>query len=108
MPCSICRNHYKDFLQKQPISPYLDNRKSLKRWVLDCHNNVNKLNHKKIWTIKEMENYYDNAYNNKEHFKCKFEIKEKNDKKKFKYNSASNILIVILFIIIFCMYIFKF
>ena len=108
LPCSICRNHYKDFLQKQPISPYLDNKKSLKRWVLDCHNNVNKLNNKKIWTIKEMENYYDNAYNNKENFKCKFEIKEKHDKKKFKYNSASNILIVILFIIIFCMYIFKF
>ena len=107
LPCSICRNHFKEFLQKQPISPYLDNKKSLKRWVLDCHNNVNKLTNKKIWSIKDMENHYDNIYNNKENFKCNFVIKEKG-KKKFRYNTVSNILIIILFIIIFCLYIFKF
>jgi hypothetical protein len=107
LPCSICRNHYKKFLQEQPISPYLDNKNSLKRWVLDCHNNVNKLNNKKIWTMKEVDDYYDNIYNNKENFKCNFIIKDKK-KKKFKYNSLSNILIIILFVIIFCLYIFKF
>ena len=107
LPCSICRNHYKKFLQDQPISPYLDNKKSLKRWILDCHNNVNKLNNKKIWTMKEVDIYYDNIYNNKEKFKCSFVIKDKK-KKKFKYNSLSNIFIIILFIIIFCLYIFKF
>ena len=107
LPCSICRNHYKDFLQKQPISPYLDNKNSLKRWVLDCHNNVNKLSSKKIWTLKELDNYYNNIYNNKENFKCNFITKNKQNKK-FQYNSISNILILILFIIIFCLYIFKF
>ena len=107
LPCSICRNHYKDFLKNQPIAPFLDNKQSLKRWVLDCHNNVNKLNNKKIWSLKEMENYYDNVYNNKEKFKCNF-VSDEKTKKKFAYNSASNILIIILFIIIFCLYIFKF
>ena len=108
LPCSICRNHYKEFLKNHPLSPYLDNNKSLTRWVLDLHNNVNKLNNKKIWTMKEMKNYYENIYNNKEHFKCSFKLKEKGTKEKFKYNSASNILIIILFVIIFCLYIFKF
>lgn len=107
LPCSICRNHYKKFLQDQPISPYLDNKSSLKRWILDCHNNVNKINGKKIWTIKESDDYYNNIYNNKENFKCKFIEKNKKNKK-FKYNSISNILILILFVIIFCLYIFKF
>ena len=43
LPCEICRGHYKEFLKKKPISPYLDNKKSLMEWVLDCHNNINKI-----------------------------------------------------------------
>lgn len=107
LPCSICRDHYKNFLVDQPISPYLDNRDSLKKWILDCHNNVNKLNNKKVWTMKESDNYYNNIYNNKENFKCNFTVKNTKNKR-FKYNSISNILIFILFIIIFCLYVFKF
>ena len=107
LPCTICREHYKDFLKKKPLSPYLDSKKALMRWVLDCHNNVNKINGEKTWTFEEMKKYYDNIYNNQDNFKCSF-VKKNKEKTKFTYNTVSNILIVILFIIIFCFYIFKF
>ena len=106
LPCEICRGHYKDFLKNKPLSPYLDSNKALMKWVLECHNNVNKINGEKVWTFEEMKKYYDNIYNNQENFKCQF-IKKKN-KSKFTYNTVSNIIIIILFIIIFCFYIFKF
>lgn len=103
LPCQTCRDHYAIFLQNKPISPYLDNKNTLKKWVLDCHNNVNKINGEKVWTIEQLDNHYNNIYDNKHKFKCDFVIK-----KKITNNNISNILIVVLFTIIFCFYIFKF
>jgi len=41
LPCPVCRNHYKETLQKLPVETWLDNRKSLVEWVWMVHNDVN-------------------------------------------------------------------
>jgi hypothetical protein len=41
IPCPICREHYSEFLQKTPISPFLDRRDDLFKWTVEVHNSVN-------------------------------------------------------------------
>ena len=98
LPCMICKEHYKKFMKQNPISPYLDNKKSLINWVLELHNHANVITGEKIWTLEELQNHYNNIYQNREKFKCQF-IKKKDRPKKFKYNSFSYIIIFILLII---------
>ena len=49
LPCSLCANHYKENLQKFPLSDdILDSRDKLIKWGIDIHNSVNELNNKPI------------------------------------------------------------
>jgi hypothetical protein len=41
LPCPVCRSHYKEILQANPVESWLDNRKSLVEWVWTMHNQVN-------------------------------------------------------------------
>lgn len=111
LPCQKCRTHYTEYLNKNPISPYLDNKDNLILWVLNCHNNVNKINSKKLYSLDEMKQFYNNVYSNSDKFK--FKLINKNDikeldtkKKKINYHLILNIVFIILFIILFLIYIF--
>ena len=42
IPCPVCREHYKQHLEKMPLSPHLDRRADLFRWTVELHNQVNK------------------------------------------------------------------
>ena len=61
-----CRNHF----IKQIDNPNLSidnnvNSDKIFNWTVDLHNNVNKMNHKKIWSYDEARSYYQiNNYNN--------------------------------------------
>jgi hypothetical protein len=59
IPCSICRQHYKEYIVQKPIITFLDNRTDLIRWTLDIHNKVNKQLSKPEWTLEEMLIYYE-------------------------------------------------
>jgi hypothetical protein len=59
IPCAICREHYKDHLTQQPITPFLDSREDLLKWTIDIHNKVNALSNKKQWTQAEVMHYYE-------------------------------------------------
>lgn len=65
IPCSECRKHYQDFFNKQPIINYLDNRDKLIEWVMDAHNNVNKMTNKPIWTLDQVFNHYKQIFDEK-------------------------------------------
>lgn len=58
IPCPICREHYKQHIQKLPLSPHLDRRDDLFRWTVEVHNEVNKLLGKPMVTEAESIKYY--------------------------------------------------
>ncbi len=41
LPCSICRNHYKENLKRFPLHSSLGSQEDLSRWLVDVHNSVN-------------------------------------------------------------------
>jgi hypothetical protein len=59
LPCSICREHYKEYLQAKPISTFLDSRTDLIKWTIQIHNKVNKMLGKSEWTLEEVLSYYE-------------------------------------------------
>ena len=41
LPCSVCREHFREVLKGLPVETWLDNRTSLIEWVWMVHNKVN-------------------------------------------------------------------
>ena len=62
IPCDICKQHYREHLQVNPISPHLDSRDSLVRWLVDVHNSVNKSLGKPILNMDQVVEIYRQAY----------------------------------------------
>ena len=54
LPCSICRNHYKNHLETNPITPHLDDRLSFSKWVVNLHNQVNIMLGKPVKSYKDV------------------------------------------------------
>jgi FAD-linked sulfhydryl oxidase len=48
LPCRVCRLHYAEYLQSNPIQYHLDSQDSLKKWLFSLHNYVNVRLEKKI------------------------------------------------------------
>ena len=60
LPCEKCRRHYQTYLSSYPITPHLDSRASLIKWVIQVHNFVNENLGKRIYTVAEVLNIYKN------------------------------------------------
>jgi hypothetical protein len=58
LPCEVCRQHYRQHLQKMPITPHLDRREDLFRWTVELHNEVNRALGKPTLTEGEAIRYY--------------------------------------------------
>jgi hypothetical protein len=54
IPCSTCRKHYNQHLHINPITPALDNRSDLVKWVIQMHNLVNISLGKPTMTVQEV------------------------------------------------------
>ena len=63
LPCPICRGHYESNLETLPIR--LDTRQDLIEWLIDVHNEVNRMNNKKIYSYNEVYEIYNKMYDNK-------------------------------------------
>ena len=59
LPCSVCRDHYKEHLSKNPLTPFLDSRTDLIKWTVAIHNKVNVSLGKKEWSLEEVLSYYE-------------------------------------------------
>ena len=59
LPCSVCRNHYKEHITANPLTPFLDSRTDLIKWTVDIHNSVNKMLGKPEWSMEEVMAYYE-------------------------------------------------
>ena len=91
LPCMKCRYHYRQTLEKYPISPHLDNKNSLVKWLIDIHNEVNISTGKPIKSYNEVLLEYKN-----EMLKTNTQI-DKLNFPKFKIVSISLILIVLIY-----------
>ena len=82
-------------LEKYPVTPYLDSKESLIKWVHFIHNKINiYLGKKEISYFDAMNKYYNN-------YKLK-EIKIKEEKsKKYKYIFFSLLILLLIILIIF-------
>jgi len=60
LPCPGCSEHYKQNINNNPIQ--LDNKKSLMKWLIGVHNEVNKSIGKKIMEYEDVIKYYRDVY----------------------------------------------
>ncbi len=58
IPCPICRDHYKEHLEKYPITPHLDRKDDLFHWTVLLHNQVNAKLKKAAFTQAQAIEYY--------------------------------------------------
>ena len=65
LPCKKCQAHYKENIQKYDLSNNLDSRQDLVQWLIDIHNEVNKLLNKEIWSVDRAKLFYNNFNINK-------------------------------------------
>lgn len=56
LPCSICRKHYLDHIEKHP--PAVQNRDTLTRWIVKIHNIINVNNGKPIVPYEKVREHY--------------------------------------------------
>ena len=54
IPCANCRKHYQQHLHTNPITPALDTRADLVKWVIQMHNMVNISLGKPTMTVEEV------------------------------------------------------
>jgi hypothetical protein len=60
LPCTTCRQHYKNYLSQYPIEPNLDTRIDLITWVIQIHNFVNIALGKPALTVPQVLAIYSN------------------------------------------------
>lgn len=96
IPCYECRRHYRDFFNNNKLTDdILSSRDKLIDWIINCHNNVNKINGKPLISNTDFINYYNNLYK-KSCNKCV--------KKQFNYKLLFNIIIILIFCLIIYFY----
>jgi len=62
LPCPYCKDNYKKHLVKYPLNNRLKTKKDVVSWLVDIHNEVNKMNNKSIMSYKDVITYYKNEY----------------------------------------------
>ena len=96
IPITNIGNTFSEFLDKYPVTPYLDSRESMIKWVHFIHNKINiYLSKDEISYYEAMKLYYDN-------YKIK-KIKiydERKNKHKFIFGTSVLLLIIICIFLI--------
>lgn len=103
LPCSVCREHLKQYINETPIEKYLSCKKKLVEWLIYIHNQTNKSLGKPILSYQEVIEIYKKLYNEKE---TKIDIKKENIPKKVS-NLNYIVIAIILGIIIIALFIWK-
>jgi len=60
IPCEQCQKHYKKHTSEYPITPHLDNKGDLIKWLIQIHNFVNISLGKPTYTVSDVINKYKN------------------------------------------------
>ena len=68
LPCEWCSKNYIHHLKKYPIDNYLNTKKNLVQWLINVHNEINKIFNKKTIDYTEFITIYKKIYNKKNTF----------------------------------------
>jgi len=60
LPCEKCKQHYQDQLRRRPIP--VNNRDDLIHWLIDIHNEVNRMNGKRVLGYREARAIYERSH----------------------------------------------
>jgi hypothetical protein len=63
LPCEVCKKHYAQHIQRNPIEPSLHSKRKLVEWVIDVHNQVNISLNKPTMTYDQVIDLYKKIYN---------------------------------------------
>lgn len=58
IPCESCRKNYKDHIQSNPITPFLNSKANLIKWLTDIHNKTNTHLKNPLLTVEEVIKKY--------------------------------------------------
>ena len=58
IPCAICRNHYMEYVKKDPYINYVDDGKEIDKWGFELHNKINKMLNKSIMSYEVFRKTY--------------------------------------------------
>ena len=61
LPCEMCRHHFKEWMDMNPLSEALTSQDELVKWAFNAHNRVNVMNGKKPMDWLEFTKTYYNA-----------------------------------------------
>ena len=66
IPCQKCKNHFSRSINRQNwlIRNNVTSKESMTKWLIDIHNEVNRMNNKKIYTYNEVYEIYNELYDN--------------------------------------------
>jgi hypothetical protein len=77
IPHSYLSNEFSIFLDKYPITPYLDNRESFKKWVFFIHNKMNIKTGRQTISVEQADEDFEDYYKS-------LQIKKVNTEYKYK------------------------
>lgn len=98
IPISDIGNNFSIFLDKYPVTPYLDSKESFVKWVHFIHNKINLyLGKPEINYYTAMKNYYD-----------KYELKDIKKKHEFLNKHKFIFFSIIIILLIFCIILHKY
>jgi hypothetical protein len=98
IPISDIGNNFSIFLDKYPVTPYLDSKESFLKWVHFIHNKINLyLGKPEINYYTAMKNYYD-----------KYELKDIKKKHEFLSKHKFIFFSIIIILLIFCIILHKY
>lgn len=60
IPCDDCKKHYAKFIAQYPITPHLDTKANLIKWLIQIHNFVNISLNKPIYAASDVLKLYMN------------------------------------------------
>lgn len=66
IPNTSIANNFSNILDKYPVTPYLDNRDSFKKWMHFVHNKINVMLGKEEISFDKAEEIYENAFSPKQ------------------------------------------
>lgn len=58
IPCIICKAHWRDNFKKYNLDAVVSSRSNLFTFLVNAHNNVNKINNKKEISVKDAKEIY--------------------------------------------------